>query len=191
MAREDTPVLSLEPVPSFDVEELQEYEDEIDHIEWEDHEEEPLPSPYLLVYHIKPFKERNRQVFQRGVPVTVHIEGTERHLRGFKVRPNTVYMMRITHGDFTWMLKKKFKHFEELHRDLLKHKFKIRVIRPLARLATTQGLRRELGVTMTMPALPHQPEWASMRQASSKQKRLEEYLNNLLEKSIYRNYHGM
>ncbi|GCB84444.1 hypothetical protein scyTo_0025183, partial [Scyliorhinus torazame] len=91
-----------------------------------------LPSPYLLVYCIKPFKERNRHVFLKGVPVTVHVEGIERNLRGFKVRPNTVYMMRITHGDFTWMVKKKFKHFEELHRDLLKHKFKARVIKPLA-----------------------------------------------------------
>ncbi|XP_078389909.1 phospholipase D2-like [Cetorhinus maximus] len=190
MSQELMPVLRLDPEPQLGLGDLQVYEDEIDHFEWEESTEE-LRSPYLLVYNIKPFKEQKRQVFLKGVPVTVHIEGTERHLRGFKVRPNTVYIMRITHGDFTWMVKKKFKHFEELHRDLLKHKFKIRVIQPLARLAATQGLRREPGVTMTMPALPHQPEWASLRQASSKQKRLEDYLNKLLEKSFYRNYHGM
>ncbi|XP_072904854.1 phospholipase D2-like isoform X1 [Hemitrygon akajei] len=164
--------------------------DYVDHVECEENAD-ALPSPFLLVYNIKPFKEKNRQVFLRGVPITVHVEGIERHLRGFKVRPSTVYMMRITHGDFAWTLKKKFKHFEELHRDLLKHKFKTRVIQPLTRLAAQQGLRREPGVAMRMPTLPRQPEWASMRQASSKQKRLEEYLNSLLEKSFYRNYHGM
>ncbi|GCC38786.1 hypothetical protein chiPu_0023311, partial [Chiloscyllium punctatum] len=79
-------------------------------------------------------------------------------------------MMRVTHGDFTWTLKKKFKHFEELHRDLMRHRFKVRVIQqPLARLAAAPGQRREPGSAMSMPALPHQPEWASMRQASSKQ----------------------
>ncbi|XP_067879742.1 phospholipase D2-like [Heterodontus francisci] len=190
MSQEFMPVLRLDPEPQLGPNDLQLDEDEVDHIEWEESTEELL-SPYLLVYNIKPFKERHRQVFLKGVPVIVHIEGIERHLRGFKVRPSTVYMMRITHGEFTWTVKKKFKHFEELHRDLMRHKFKVQVIQPLARLAAPQALRGERGVTMTMPALPHQPEWASMRQASSKQKRLEEYLNTMLEKSSYRNYHGM
>uniref|UniRef100_A0A4W3JUC4 Phospholipase n=1 Tax=Callorhinchus milii TaxID=7868 RepID=A0A4W3JUC4_CALMI len=45
----------------------------------------------------------------------------------------TLYMVRIVHGDFTWTVKKKFKHFEELHRELLKHKLKLQVIQPLTR----------------------------------------------------------
>ncbi|XP_048476090.1 phospholipase D2-like isoform X1 [Rhincodon typus] len=191
MAHDFEPVLSLDSESHPHLDDLPMYEDEVDHIEWEESIDE-LPNRYFLVYNIKPFKERKRQVFMKGVPVTVHIEGIERHLRGFKVRPSTVYMMRITHGDFTWMVKKKFKHFEELHRDLMRHKFKVRVIQqPLARLAAPRGQRREPGITMAMPALPHQPEWASMRQASSKQKRLEEYLNTMLEKSFYRNYRAM
>ncbi|XP_048380134.1 phospholipase D2 [Stegostoma tigrinum] len=191
MAHNFEPALSLDSESHPHLDELPMYEDEVDHIEWEESVDE-LPSRYLLVYNIKPFKEQKRQVFMKGVPVTVHVEGIERHLRGFKVRPSTVYMMRITHGDFTWTVKKKFKHFEELHRDLMRHKFKVRVIQqPFARLAAPQGQRRDTGITMAMPALPHQPEWASMRQASSKQKRLEEYLNTMLEKSFYRNYHAM
>uniref|UniRef100_A0A4W3JUD5 Phospholipase n=1 Tax=Callorhinchus milii TaxID=7868 RepID=A0A4W3JUD5_CALMI len=46
---------------------------------------------------------------------------------------DTLYMVRIVHGDFTWTVKKKFKHFEELHRELLKHKLKLQVIQPLTR----------------------------------------------------------
>uniref|UniRef100_UPI00398F5682 phospholipase D2-like isoform X2 n=1 Tax=Pristiophorus japonicus TaxID=55135 RepID=UPI00398F5682 len=190
MTQEFIHVSTLEPEEQLGPDDLQLDDDEVDHVEWEEPFEE-LSSPYLLVYNIKPFKERNRQVFLKGVPVTVCVEGIERHLRGFKVRPSTVYMMRITHGDFTWMVKKKFKQFAELHRDLMRHKIKVRVIQPLARLTAPQGLGQEPGVATPMPALPHQPEWASMRQASSKQKRLEEYLNSMLEKSFYRNYHGM
>lgn len=190
MAEEFIDQTTLDPLTPVSPRDLELGEDEVDRFQWEDSPDE-LPSPYLLVYNIKAFKDRNRHVFLRGVPIIVHVESIERHLRGFKVRPSTVYLMRITHGDFTWSLKKKFKHFEELHRDLMKHKFKLRVIRPLARLAVPQGLRSEPAVALAIPALPHQPEWASMRQASSKQKCLEEYLNSLLEKSFYRNYHAM
>ncbi|XP_043539599.1 phospholipase D1-like [Chiloscyllium plagiosum] len=139
MAHEFDPVLSLDPESHPHLDDLPMYADEVDHIEWEETADE-LPSRYLLVYNIKPFKERKRRVFLQGVPVTVQVEGIERHLRGFKVRPSTVYMMRVSHGDFTWTLKKKFKHFEELHRDLMRHRFKVRVIQqPLARCVLITG----------------------------------------------------
>uniref|UniRef100_A0A4W3IXW1 Phospholipase n=1 Tax=Callorhinchus milii TaxID=7868 RepID=A0A4W3IXW1_CALMI len=132
---------------------------------------EKFLSPFLLVYNIKPFKECNRQVFMRGVPVIAYIEGIERHLRGFKVRPSTLYMVRIVHGDFTWTVKKKFKHFEELHRELLKHKLKLQVIQPLTRYVSP---------SFSLSANPCLSEHHILL-----------YLNILLEKTFYRNYHGM
>eukprot|EP00062_Callorhinchus_milii_P024898 gi/632985296/ref/XP_007909600.1/ PREDICTED: phospholipase D2 isoform X1 [Callorhinchus milii] len=193
--REFIEVSTNEREIQFDPNELQLDEDFIDHVDGEDNPEKFL-SPFLLVYNIKPFKECNRQVFMRGVPVIAYIEGIERHLRGFKVRPSTLYMVRIVHGDFTWTVKKKFKHFEELHRELLKHKLKLQVIQPLTRLKSIHGRGHASGARQepraaSVPALPRQPQWTSMRSASSKQKRLEEYLNILLEKTFYRNYHGM
>uniref|UniRef100_A0A4W3J7H7 Phospholipase n=1 Tax=Callorhinchus milii TaxID=7868 RepID=A0A4W3J7H7_CALMI len=93
-----------------------------------------------------------------------------------KVRPSTLYMVRIVHGDFTWTVKKKFKHFEELHRELLKHKLKLQVIQPLTRYVSP---------SFSLSANPCLSEHHILL------KRLEEYLNILLEKTFYRNYHGM
>uniref|UniRef100_A0A4W3IY23 Phospholipase n=1 Tax=Callorhinchus milii TaxID=7868 RepID=A0A4W3IY23_CALMI len=92
------------------------------------------------------------------------------------VRPSTLYMVRIVHGDFTWTVKKKFKHFEELHRELLKHKLKLQVIQPLTRYVSP---------SFSLSANPCLSEHHILL------KRLEEYLNILLEKTFYRNYHGM
>uniref|UniRef100_A0A8C8S5I9 Phospholipase n=1 Tax=Pelusios castaneus TaxID=367368 RepID=A0A8C8S5I9_9SAUR len=77
--------------------------------------------PFLVVYDLKPLKSQG-PVFAKGVPVTVRVEGTERYTSGSKVRSNTLYSLHLTHGDFTWTMKKKFKNFQELHRDLLRHK---------------------------------------------------------------------
>lgn len=44
----------------------------------------------------------------------------------------TLYSVRLTHGAFTWTTKKKFRHFQELHRDLLRHKVLMSLL-PLAR----------------------------------------------------------
>lgn len=44
----------------------------------------------------------------------------------------TLYSVRLTHGDFSWTTKKKFRHFQELHRDLQRHKVLMSLL-PLAR----------------------------------------------------------
>lgn len=53
-------------------------------------------------------------------------------LSPWQVRPNTVYSLRLTHGEFTWTMKKKFRHFQELHRDLMRHKILVTFL-PLSR----------------------------------------------------------
>uniref|UniRef100_A0A8C8S4N7 phospholipase D n=1 Tax=Pelusios castaneus TaxID=367368 RepID=A0A8C8S4N7_9SAUR len=142
--------------------------------------------PFLVVYDLKPLKSQG-PVFAKGVPVTVRVEGTERYTSGSKVRSNTLYSLHLTHGDFTWTMKKKFKNFQELHRDLLRHKIFMSFL-PLSRFAL-HGSRAE-ATSSEMPALPHGSEGTS-RRPSSKQKYLECYLNSLLAVSFYRNYHAM
>uniref|UniRef100_A0A671XT52 Phospholipase n=1 Tax=Sparus aurata TaxID=8175 RepID=A0A671XT52_SPAAU len=39
-----------------------------------------------------------------------------------QVHVGTLYTVRLTHGHFHWTVKRKYKHFQELHRDLYKHK---------------------------------------------------------------------
>ncbi|XP_003791251.2 phospholipase D2 [Otolemur garnettii] len=144
--------------------------------------------PFLAIYDIKPLKVYPL-VFAPGVPVTAQVVGTERYTSGSKVGTCTLYSVQLTHGDFTWTTKKKFRHFQELHRDLLRHKLLMSLL-PLARFAVASSPAQEAG-DREIPSLPRAAPEGSTRQAASKQKYLENYLNHLLTMSFYRNYHAM
>ncbi|KAF6096183.1 phospholipase D2 [Phyllostomus discolor] len=144
--------------------------------------------PFLAIYDLQPLK-MHPLVFAPGVPVTAQVVGTERYTSGSKVGTCTLYSVRLTHGDFTWTTKKKFRHFQELHRDLLRHKVLMSLL-PLARFAVPYSPTPE-EADREMPPLPRAGPEGSTRHASSKQKYLENYLNRLLTMSFYRNYHAM
>uniref|UniRef100_A0A8D1V9M3 Phospholipase n=1 Tax=Sus scrofa TaxID=9823 RepID=A0A8D1V9M3_PIG len=144
--------------------------------------------PFLAIYDLQPLK-MHPLVFAPGVPVIAQVVGTERYTSGSKVGTCTLYSVRLTHGDFTWTTKKKFRHFQELHRDLLRHKVLMSLL-PLARFAVAYSPDREVAAR-EMPSLPRAGPEGSTRHASSKQKYLENYLNCLLTMSFYRNYHAM
>ncbi|XP_066118987.1 phospholipase D2 isoform X2 [Saccopteryx bilineata] len=144
--------------------------------------------PFLAIYDLQPLK-MHPLVFAPGVPVTAQVVGTERYTSGSKVGTCTLYSVRLTHGDFTWTTKKKYRHFQELHRDLLRHKVLMSLL-PLARFAVPYPSARETA-DREMPSLPRAGPEGSTRHTSSKQKYLENYLNRLLTVSFYRNYHAM
>ncbi|XP_064127727.1 phospholipase D2 isoform X1 [Loxodonta africana] len=144
--------------------------------------------PFLAIYDLRPLK-MHPLVFAPGVPVTAQVVGTERYTSGSKVGTCTLYSVRLTHGDFTWTTKKKFRHFQELHRDLLRHKVLMSLL-PLARFAVAYAPAGE-AANREIPSLPRAVPEGSARHAASKQKYLENYLNRLLAMSFYRNYHAM
>ncbi|XP_066219404.1 phospholipase D2 isoform X2 [Saccopteryx leptura] len=144
--------------------------------------------PFLAIYDLQPLK-MHPLVFAPGVPVTAQVVGTERYTSGSKVGTCTLYSVRLTHGDFTWTTKKKYRHFQELHRDLLRHKVLMSLL-PLARFAVPYPSAQETA-DREMPSLPRAGPEGSTRHTSSKQKYLENYLNRLLTMSFYRNYHAM
>ncbi|XP_018109325.1 phospholipase D2 isoform X2 [Xenopus laevis] len=164
---------------------------DIDEVDFSGDEEEEgsVHSPFLTIYDMRPLKHE-RPVFMKGVPVIARVSDTERYTRGTKVRHSTLYTLILTHGHFTWTVKKKFKHFQELHRDLLRHKIFISFLpfNPLSRFHVTRS--RIETTSSEMPSLPHASGEASQRMASKKAY-LTNYLNVLLEKSFYRNYHAM
>ncbi|XP_017721359.1 PREDICTED: phospholipase D2 [Rhinopithecus bieti] len=144
--------------------------------------------PFLAIYELQPLKV-HPLVFATGVPVTARVVGTERYTSGSKVGTCTLYSVRLTHGDFTWTTKKKFRHFQELHRDLLRHKVLMSLL-PLARFAVAYSPAQD-AANREMPSLPRAGPEGSTRHAASKQKYLENYLNRLLTMSFYRNYHAL
>uniref|UniRef100_A0A8C1FR73 Phospholipase n=1 Tax=Cyprinus carpio carpio TaxID=630221 RepID=A0A8C1FR73_CYPCA len=140
---------------------------------------------FFVVHHLADLKECCISPLIHGTPITCKVENTERYTTRSKVHVCTLYTVCLTHGEFTWTVKRKYKHFQELHRDLYKHKMMLQFL-PLGRFAIQ---RQQLaGLTEEMPTLHGSDR---TRRASGKPKYLEEYLNNLLENTFYKNYHGM
>ncbi|XP_036379935.1 phospholipase D2 [Megalops cyprinoides] len=141
--------------------------------------------PFLVVHHLQAAKEGGVPLLLQGTAVTCRVESTERYTTRSKVRVCTLYTVRLTHGQFSWTVKRKYKHFQELHRDLYKHKMLLHFL-PLGRFAIQ---RQQLNaMTEEMPSL-HSGDRA--RRTSSKPKYLEDYLNGLLENTFCKNYDGM
>ncbi|KAJ7996025.1 hypothetical protein DPEC_G00232800 [Dallia pectoralis] len=141
--------------------------------------------PFRVVHHLLGVKEAGVPVLLPGTPVICKVDSTERYTTRSKVRVCTLYTVKLTHAKFTWTVKRKYKHFQELHRDLYKHKMMAHFL-PLGRFDAQRAQLRAM--TDEMPSL-HGTE--RMRRTSSKPKYLEEYLNDLLENSFCKNYHGM
>ncbi|XP_030638874.1 phospholipase D1 [Chanos chanos] len=141
--------------------------------------------PLMVVHHLTALKEHDISPFLPNTSISCRVESTERHTTRSKVRVVTLYTVKLTHGPFSWTVKRKYKRFQELHRDLYKYKMMLQFL-PLGRFAIQ---RQQLeNMTEEMPTL-HGTE--RMRRTSSKPKYLEEYLSSLLDNSFCKTYHGM
>ncbi|XP_034034526.1 phospholipase D2 isoform X2 [Thalassophryne amazonica] len=140
---------------------------------------------FMVVHHLPEIKEIGIPFLIPGVPITCRVDNTEKYTTRSKVRVGTLYTVRLTHAHFHWAVKRKYKHFQELHRDLYKHKMMINWL-PLGRFAKDRQQLRAM--SEEMPSL-HGTE--RTRRTSSKMKYLEEYLNDLLENNFCRNDHSM
>ncbi|XP_060249724.1 phospholipase D1 isoform X8 [Ovis aries] len=112
------------------------------------------------------------------------------YLTGQDVPSINLYTIELTHGEFKWQVKRKFKHFQEFHRELLKYKAFIRIPIPTRRHTfRRQNVKEE---PREMPALPRTSEnmIRQEEQFFSRRKQLEDYLTKLLKMPMYRNYHA-
>uniref|UniRef100_A0A8B9F5P0 phospholipase D n=1 Tax=Amazona collaria TaxID=241587 RepID=A0A8B9F5P0_9PSIT len=82
----------------------------------------PVCIPFSAIYHTHGFKEPGTQTYLTGCPVRVRVSEVERFTSTKKVPSPNVYTIELTHGEFTWQVKRKFKHFQEFHRELLRYK---------------------------------------------------------------------
>uniref|UniRef100_A0A3B4CRX2 Phospholipase n=1 Tax=Pygocentrus nattereri TaxID=42514 RepID=A0A3B4CRX2_PYGNA len=89
--------------------------------------------PFSAVYSTVGFKETDAQVFLRSTPITAKILEVERFIRAMPV----VFRIEMRHGNFTWVVKRKEKHFVELHRELLRYKTFMRIPLPSRRSDTS------------------------------------------------------
>ncbi|XP_022518671.2 phospholipase D1a isoform X1 [Astyanax mexicanus] len=186
-------------VESLDTRELA-FEDEGEEVDCES--EEPNHAgesciSFSAVYGTVGFKDTDAQVFLRSTPITAKILEVERFIRA-KDRFNTsnqrsesrtmpvVFRIELRHGNFTWVVKRKEKHFVELHRELLRYKTFMKIPLP-SRSHTVRRKSIKHGKAGQMPSLPRRPR---EEQVSSRRKQLEDYLNTLLKMPMYRRYHA-
>ncbi|XP_063298750.1 phospholipase D1 [Pelobates fuscus] len=147
--------------------------------------------PFSAIYKTKGFKEPDLQAYLVGFPIKVRVLEMERFASSSssKAPVINIYTIELTHGEFTWQVKRKFKHFQDLHRELLRYKAFIRIPIPI-RSHTVRRQTVKRGDVRAMPNLPRSTEIIREEQSSSRRKQLEDYLNALLKMPMYRNYHA-
>ncbi|XP_075058234.1 phospholipase D1 isoform X2 [Mixophyes fleayi] len=147
--------------------------------------------PFSAIYSTKGFKEPDLQTYLTGCPIKVRVLEVERFASSStsKTAVLNIYTIELTHGEFTWQVKRKYKHFQDLHRELLRYKAFIRIPIP-TRSHTVRRQTVKRGEVRSMPNLPRNAEIVREEQASSRRKQLEDYLTALLKMPMYRNYHA-
>uniref|UniRef100_A0AAQ5YZI5 Phospholipase n=1 Tax=Amphiprion ocellaris TaxID=80972 RepID=A0AAQ5YZI5_AMPOC len=157
--------------------------------------------PFSAVYATVGFKEANAKVYLPTVPITARILEVERfttaqdrfnlsHHRSVNKSLPAVFKIELKHGEFTWVVKRKEKHFLELHRELRTYKTFMRIPLP-SRSHTVRRRTVRKSEVREMPSLPRGggDELVRDEQVSSRRRQLEDYLNKLLRMAMYRKYH--
>ncbi|KAM3593265.1 uncharacterized protein V6R79_008759 [Siganus canaliculatus] len=162
------------------------------------------PSEHLsfrAVYDTVGFKEPSAKVYL-SAPITAKILEVERFTsaqdrfsgstqRSVNKAMPAVYKIELRHGEFTWLVKRKEKHFMDLHRELRTYKTFMRLPLP----TRSHTVKRQTATRSEVRSMPNLPrgggdEIGRDGQVSSRRKQLEDYLNNLLRMPMYRNYHA-
>ncbi|XP_058412332.1 phospholipase D1 isoform X1 [Diceros bicornis minor] len=145
--------------------------------------------PFSVIYKTQGFKEPNIQTYLSGCPIKARVLEVERFTSTTRVPSTNLYTIELTHGEFKWQVKRKFKHFQEFHRELLKYKAFIRIPIPTRRHTfRRQNVKEE---PREMPSLPRSSEnMIREEQFFGRRKQLEDYLTKLLKMPMYRNYHA-
>ncbi|CAH0717450.1 unnamed protein product, partial [Brenthis ino] len=174
--------------------------------------------PYKSVHNppVK-FNSVHRKVFIPGVVIKVRFVENERSATTHLLNPN-LYTINLQHGDFTWTIKKRYKHILYLHQQLSLYRATLQIPFPtkthksrrasfkntvnseeiaekvaLEAVTRSNSKRRENRPRKrkgALPRFPRKPEvMITYEGIQLRMKQLEEYLFNLLNISIYRNHH--
>ncbi|KAF0028574.1 hypothetical protein F2P81_019661 [Scophthalmus maximus] len=150
--------------------------------------------PFSVIHRTVGFKQPEAEVYLSS-PITAKILEVERFTAAqdrFNVTTQrSVNKIEMKHGEFTWLVKRKEKHFMELHKELRTYKTFMRLPLP----SRSHTIKRNTAARSEVTPIPNLPrggrdELAREEQVSSRRRQLEDYLNNLLKMPMYRNYHA-
>ena len=97
------------------------------------------------------------------------------------------YTIKLSHGSFTWVIRRRYKHFLKLDAELFLHKVNVR------RHSITEHIRDHRGeqchVHLPSRHLPKRPDmFATTPNMEKRIKSLEKYLQVILDSPNYRNH---
>ncbi|CAH2244300.1 jg2602 [Pararge aegeria aegeria] len=165
--------------------------------------------PYKAI-HAPPvkFNSVHRKVFIPGVEIKVRFVENERSATTHLLNPN-LYTINLQHGDFSWTIKKRYKHIlaslkipfptktHKSRRASFKNTYeseekaeKVALEAVARRNSNKRREGRPRKRKGALPRFPRKPEvMVTYEGIQLRMKQLEEYLFNLLNISIYRNHH--
>lgn len=154
--------------------------------------------PYKTVYKDPVrFKSPQRSIFIPGQEIELQFTEYERSITTHLLYPN-LYTIELKHGDFTWTLKKRYKHIQHLHQQLrifratLNIPFPTKTHKERRHSFKHEATRNKTGGKSkgVLPRFPSRPEaLVPDEQVETRMRQLEEYLRNLLKIPLYRDHH--
>ncbi|OWF47594.1 Phospholipase D1 [Mizuhopecten yessoensis] len=117
--------------------------------------------------------------------VFLKIISAERHNAHIKIFNPTLYTIQVTHGDFQWTVRRRFKHFDHLHSSLRNFRLQRRI--PLPTKSRYEKRKSVRGRQNRIPRFPKKPE-VIVRDIDKRRRHLEEYLQNLVDIPTYREH---
>ncbi|XP_043259352.1 phospholipase D2 [Colletes gigas] len=161
-----------------------------------DNTECPGVIPFSAIHDLpKKFKSQNRNVFIPGEQVHVKIIDNERSVTTHPLNPN-LYTIEFRHGPFTWTIKKRYKHIQNLHNQLKIYRASLDIPFPTkshkqrrSSLKSLGDVKERGGRRGALPRFPNKPDvLVPYEQLDHRKKVLEEYLVNLLKIKIYKHH---
>lgn len=122
-------------------------------------------------------QETKKPVFVPGLKVTAKIIDVERAPRTHPFNPN-LYTIKLTHGNFNWEIRRRYKHFIKLDAELFLHRINV----------PHHVIRGQAGEIRNLPSrhLPKRPDmFATTQNMEKRKKSLEKYLQIILDNSNY------
>ncbi|XP_031836301.1 phospholipase D isoform X2 [Nomia melanderi] len=147
--------------------------------------------PLSTIYQLSK-KSPNCNIFIPGEDVHVEIIDNERSVTTHPLNPN-LYTIQFRHGRFVWIIKKRYKHIQNLHNQLKIYRASLNIPFPTKThkerrnsLKSLVDLKERKGRKGALPRFPNRPEvLVPYEQLEHRKRLLEEYLANLLKIKIY------
>ncbi|XP_033740718.1 phospholipase D1-like [Pecten maximus] len=117
--------------------------------------------------------------------VFIKIISAERHNAHIKIFNPTLYTVQVTHGEFQWTVRRRFKHFDHLHSTLRNFRMQRRI--PLPTKSHYEKRKSVRGRQNRIPRFPKKPE-VIVRDIDKRRRHLEDYLQNLVDIPTYREH---